>query len=336
MDAKSFPKVKNVIVKRTKSGQRYLLHDKDSSGKDIYVTIPIVDTDTEKDYLRKIKECRIKLNSKKSDCSIESLINDYIKKKQLTEGSAYLMRVSLRGFSLDNERNEKMVLEVLNSGLKKSTIKNKISRIRSFFRWLVLGNKADGIRDPTVDISLKHVKTGRSRTLTPDEEELFLYKTKGLANNELKLMLLLAYYTGARISSIYAMTPKSIRNGKVYYYNVKMKKDYDYPVPINDKFTIALFKCLAERGFVFSTTYGCLKAQSWIFLNKLFGYDDNGETISVHSLRHTFATKAIQKGVPPEIVARLLDHSTPSTTLKIYAKHSEDQLNNAVARIFDL
>lgn len=60
-----FPALPGVVVKSTQKGHRYLLHDKDSRGKDIYVTIPVVDTDTKKDYLEKVEKARIKLNAKK-------------------------------------------------------------------------------------------------------------------------------------------------------------------------------------------------------------------------------------------------------------------------------
>lgn len=333
MTTHTFPKVKNVIVKRTKNGQRYLLHDKDSCGNDIYVTIPIVDTDTEKDYFRKIKECRIKLNAKKNGESITELIREYIERRQLAENSIVSLSIALRNFSLDNDNNIKQVKSLFNGKFKDSTIKVKLGYISSFFKWIILSNRVEGIVDPTLDFKMRHIRSVRTRTLTDNEESILIEKVRKFNNIETRLMIQFAFYTGARASSIYALKPDSIRNNKVYYFNVKTRKPYDYPVPIYDKNTIDLFNLLAERGYIFSKSLIYYTATARNFLFRLFGRDENGETISLHSLRHNFATKAIQRGIPAEIVARLLDHSSPTMTLKVYAKHSDKQLEDAILKM---
>lgn len=333
MKKNQFPTIKGLIIKRTKSGQRFLLHDKDSCGKDIYVTVPIMDNDSEKDYLNKIKEARIKLNSKKNRVTLAELLYEYSQKKQLANETYRHLKHNLKGFNFDNTNNENVVKALMNSGLKRSTLKSVIGNIRSFFRWIILTNRVDDIKDPTSDVVLKHVTSIRTRTLTDSEDQLFIEKIKAESDLELKLMLLLAYHTGARISSILALTSTSIIDNKIYYYNVKTKKNYDYPIPIYDDYTISLFNTLARRGFIFSKSYSCMQNKAWEWLYKLFGKDQNGETISIHSLRHTFATKAIQNGVPPEIVSRLLDHSSPAITLKIYGKHSQQQLEDAILKM---
>lgn len=42
------------------------------------------------------------------------------------------------------------------------------------------------------------------------------------------------------------------------------------------------------------------------------------EHFSSHTMRHTFATSALEKGIPPKVVQELLGHSTIKTTLDIY------------------
>ncbi|MCI0774984.1 MAG: tyrosine-type recombinase/integrase [Chloroflexi bacterium] len=43
------------------------------------------------------------------------------------------------------------------------------------------------------------------------------------------------------------------------------------------------------------------------------------EKMNIQDLRHTFATIALQQGGTPAEVAEALGHSSPATTLKIYA-----------------
>lgn len=42
------------------------------------------------------------------------------------------------------------------------------------------------------------------------------------------------------------------------------------------------------------------------------------ETFSPHSMRHTFATRALEKGIPPRVVQSYLGHSTMDITMNIY------------------
>ena len=42
------------------------------------------------------------------------------------------------------------------------------------------------------------------------------------------------------------------------------------------------------------------------------------ETFCPHSMRHTFATRALEKGIPPKVVQSYLGHSTIDVTMNIY------------------
>lgn len=55
--------------------------------------------------------------------------------------------------------------------------------------------------------------------------------------------------------------------------------------------------------------------------------------VTPHILRHTAATWMAQGGVPIERIARLLGHSDPRVTWKIYAKHSPGYLADAIAAL---
>ncbi len=51
--------------------------------------------------------------------------------------------------------------------------------------------------------------------------------------------------------------------------------------------------------------------------------------LRIHDLRHTFASRLIDRGVPDRIVQKLLGHSTPGMTVR-YTHPSEEALRHAV------
>ena len=46
-----------------------------------------------------------------------------------------------------------------------------------------------------------------------------------------------------------------------------------------------------------------------------------------HSLRHTFATRLANTGIPPKVLQKVMGHESIETTLKIYAKAEQDGRN---------
>lgn len=55
--------------------------------------------------------------------------------------------------------------------------------------------------------------------------------------------------------------------------------------------------------------------------------------IKPHDLRHTFATRAIRKGVDPKTVSAILGHSNSNITLNIYTSVTEEMLRNGIEKM---
>ncbi len=54
----------------------------------------------------------------------------------------------------------------------------------------------------------------------------------------------------------------------------------------------------------------------------------------MHALRHTYATRAIERGMQPKMLQRLLGHASIKTTMDRYVHVTEDSLLNAV-KVFE-
>ena len=55
----------------------------------------------------------------------------------------------------------------------------------------------------------------------------------------------------------------------------------------------------------------------------------------MHALRHTYATRAIESGVPPKVLQKLLGHASIKTTMDRYVHVTDDSMRDAV-RLFEI
>ena len=54
------------------------------------------------------------------------------------------------------------------------------------------------------------------------------------------------------------------------------------------------------------------------------------KNISMHTLRHTFATRCIERGVPIKALQTILGHANITTTMDTYVHASEDFIADAM------
>jgi site-specific recombinase XerD len=330
--ADKFPHVKGLVKKATKFGHRWILSAPDSTGKIKNITVKISDNDSIEDFYAKVNEARDTLIKREIRKTFQSWVEEYIIVRQLAKNSISALRINLRGFGLSNAMNREQVKSILTSGLKISTIKHKIGQINSFFTWL--NQKVPEIKNPAIDVKIKANIEPRKRTATDEEIEALLARIKRRKNKEYLLFALLLIHTGARVSTICELKASDMTNDNhLRLYNVKSKKTYDYLIPITDEETLSLWREVTADGKLWHQPTSVLYRKLKKLMERMFEPDETGERLSVHSLRHTFASKAIRSGLPIEVVSKLLDHKSVSTTLAVYARFSQNQIDDAVLKI---
>ena len=172
-------------------------------------------------------------------------------------------------------------------------------------------------------------------------------------NNKLKLYgIVICMYTGLRLGELLALEWKNVDLDacqltveKTCYY-VKGQRIEDMPKTVNSLRIIPFPKQLLP---LFKTMYKVHESRYVIEANgqpvSVHSYQRSFELLLIklkiphkgfHSLRHTFATRALECGMDVKTLAEILGHANPTVTLKRYA-HSmleyKAQMMNKLGRM---
>jgi integrase len=202
-----------------------------------------------------------------------------------------------------------------NSG---STINRKLSHLRMMLKvavqrgWLatlpVIPTRKEG----------KH----RIRWMNEAEELRALTLCSHLGLDELRDFIIVAIDTGFRRGELLGLTPNDFFNGAIHLHEGATKTDRARAVPATARVAEILTR-RADKRLIFSLTVASLRHQ-WRVLKAKMGLEDDPQFV-VHMLRHTCASRLVQRGVPLAVVQMWMGHSNIATTLR-YAHLSPDSL----------
>ena len=91
-------------------------------------------------------------------------------------------------------------------------------------------------------------------------------------------------------------------------------------------------KCLVMRDLVFVNWRTGEPAKNSSYDTHLYKLCDEAgiKRFCMHALRHTYATRAIESGMNPKVLQRLLGHGSIKTTMDRYVHVTDDSLQDAV------
>ncbi len=206
------------------------------------------------------------------------------------------------------------------------------------------------------------------KVLTKQEQEKFLEAIKG---HELELLYIVALGTGLRIGEILGLKWSDIdfknneihvnrslqkaaiyENDKIVRYEVqettpKTKNSLrTIPVPQNiikklrahkkeqNEFILLLQEEYDNKNYVFCNKLGKPIEDKRPGRNLKTILTSIGiEPIKFHALRHTYATRLFEAGIPPKTVQHLMGHSDIETTMNIYTHVMKEQKLEAIEKI---
>jgi len=239
-------------------------------------------------------------------------------------------RLGFRGFLGDLQRK----------GLSKRSAARALSAVRSLYRYLqenhgVANNVARAARMPKLD---KRLPTYMDREQT---QALFDWAEARAAGDEFGptrdlAMVELFYSTGIRLSELSGMNLEDL-DLLSDQAKVRGKGRKERIVPVGSRAVAALRRYLTHREMAVTRPGGDRRA---VFVSRqghrlsprgvqraihLMFDAVGGDTLRVHSLRHTFATHMLDAGADLRAVQELLGHASLSTT-QVYTHTSVERL----------
>ena len=243
-----------------------------------------------------------------------------------------------------------------------STIRKIVLILRQCFkeakkRKIIIENPMEDVKMPK-----SRQKPRKVRAFTVDEQKKFL---NVLMNEQTRYtdQMLISIFTGMRMGEVNALriedfnmrfnvinVDKTIAKGKYgeAFINDNAKTEAgNRQIPINSMVKPVIERIIknyqpTKDGYLFHTSSGSLVATSVantefkriIKRYEIVDPDVKGD-ITMHSLRHTYATRMIESGMPPKVLQNLLGHTDISVTLNTYSDVFESFQTENVAKADD-
>ena len=223
-------------------------------------------------------------------------------------------------------------------------------------------------RNVTEAVTLPKITKKEMRVLTSDEQSKLL---KLCSNENNGIFIILALSTGMRLGEILGLQWKdidftnklltikrTINRLKNYDSNIDAKtaliinspktENSIRVIPLNDKilkylksyksfqtkkyFSVGIY--IGQDTFVFPNSLGNTgEPKTYQKIFTAITKQADIKNVHFHCLRHTFATRALEEGIPAKTVSEILGHANVSTTLDLYSHVLLDTKRNAIERM---
>lgn len=215
-----------------------------------------------------------------------------------------------------------------------SSVARKVAAIKSFFGYLVSAGQLDS--NPTVEIDSPKVEKRLPKTLTAtDIDHLLAAPREGQAPKHLRdtALLSLLYATGMRVSELVSLRVEDVdlENSQLAFTG----KDQQLRIlPFDEETGEDLVEYLEqgrphlvrnerEKALFLNHRGQQLTRQGlWLIIKAYAREAKLSDSVTPHTLRHSFASHKLESGADLQRLQQLLGHANISTT-QIYAQLSE-------------
>lgn len=296
-------------------------------------------------FLNDFQKKRVKGSSNKSNVSIGELSKVYLKSISITHtnNSYRLTKCLIEHFvesigkekpiqSIDQSICESYILKIYERSRQSAAL-----RLRTYKAWFNKLIAWEYIEKSPFRLLKVKVPINFPVYINVDELKLIVSKE---SNPTLAKIYEFAFYTGMRISEIINLEWSDVNlEGKVVKVRNKgsfiTKSKRERVIPMNEKVFSILSSFSCNGGYIFNIDNNQIRKE---FASKRFKKCIRSTTLNnnlhLHSLRHSFASNLVQRGVSIYEVSKLLGHADIKTT-QVYASLSQENLKAAVNMLND-
>ena len=230
---------------------------------------------------------------------------------------------------IDEDVVSDLVTKLEATGIKPGTVNRYLAALKTTLRH----NK-----QPWDHINLKKEPQGRIRVLSDEEEttavNLFrntVHKSRRAYFSDVGDLAEVLVDTGCRLSEILKITYQDINFGTNLLTSWKNKGERPRSLPMTSRARGILLE-RKNRGLTKPFALNIDQAErAWTWVRKMMGLEGDTEFL-IHALRHTCASRLVNKGVDLYVVKEWLGHSSIQVTEK-YAHLNPDKLVNAAEKL---
>lgn len=153
----------------------------------------------------------------------------------------------------------------------------------------------------------------RLRWMDEQEEAAVLAMCGKLGLDQLRDFIIVAVDTGFRRSELLGLKRNDYVNGMLHLHAGQTKTDKARAVPVTQRVAEILHRRSNQWSF-FDYTFHRLRKEWWD-MKTAMGLEDDPQFI-VHMLRHTCASRMVQRGVPLAVVQAWMGHASINTTMR--------------------
>ena len=294
---------------------------------------------------RKLAEhyCQLKYSQLNSDVFTgivtigwQQMVEEYRESKKVqgvTEATLYEIALTLRHFErLAGKCNSKQIVQnsidkfILQRGseIKRSTLNKDIRNLRTFINWCRKKRYVNS------GIEIRELKEDERPVKSLNDAQVKKLMSVAEPYRSIKMRILLALGTGLRRGDIESLRVSDIdfENSYVTTRSKKTRKSMGsrpVPVPIMAELKKYISGLNPEQERIFSDRFNQYR---WEKIRQKLGLAD----LKFHDLRKTFGSVLAQNGISTAVTQKLLEHSSPDLTNKVYTnvdpvlRHAVDQI----------
>ena len=290
------------------------------------------------EHFRQIKYTQLNSDVFTGTVSVDwpQIRDEYVHSKKVAgcvEDSIYEVALTLRHFELLVGRcNSKLITQntidkfILERGKEviRSTLNKDIRNLRAFINWCGENRYVNG------EIKIRELKEDERPVKSLSNTQIKKLLSTCKRYKTLRMRILLALGTGLRLGDLESIRVSDINfeSNSVTTRSKKTRKSMGsrpVPVPIMAELKKYVSGLDAKQENIFNDNFSRYR---WVKIRQKLGLDD----FKFHDLRKTFGSVLAQNGVSTAVTQKLLEHSSPDLTNKVYTnvdpvlRHAVDQI----------